>query len=177
MVRAAKPARRRLWWRLLLPIGGLAMLYPMIGKGNTSGNFNQYLVIGGVLLFLIGVTALLPWIVETVVARLGSGLVSWQLAIRRLQLSSGTAARMVNGIAVAVAGAIALQMLFAGVEGDYTKDTSNDLQRAQMQIRLPYDVPLDQAREQFARTRAYDRSPRSAPVRWATRSVPPRPRP
>ena len=29
---------------------------------------------------------------------------------------------MVNGIAVAVAGAIALQMLFAGVEGDYTQD-------------------------------------------------------
>ncbi|MGH1551863.1 hypothetical protein ACRAWF_06060 [Streptomyces sp. L7] len=54
-------------------------------------------------------------------ARLNSGSVSWQLAVRRLQLSSGTAARMVNGIAVAVAGAIALQMLFAGVEGDYTK--------------------------------------------------------
>ncbi|MFJ8024929.1 ABC transporter permease [Streptomyces sp. NPDC096311] len=153
VVRAAKPARRRLWWRLLLPIGGLAMLYPMIGKGNSNGNFNQYLVIGGVLLLLIGITALLPWIVETVVARLGSGSVSWQLAIRRLQLSSGTAARMVNGIAVAVAGAIALQMLFAGVEGDYTKETSNDLQRAQMQVRLPYDTPLDQAREQFARTK------------------------
>ncbi|MFF2995829.1 ABC transporter permease [Streptomyces sp. NPDC057950] len=152
VVRAAKPARRRLWWRLLLPIGGLAMLYPMMGKGNTNGNFNQYLVIGGVLLLLIGVTALLPWIVETVVTRLGSGSVSWQLAIRRLQLSTGTAARMVNGIAVAVAGAIALQMLFAGVEGDYTKSSSNDVQRAQMQVRLPYDVPLDRAREQYART-------------------------
>ncbi|MGW3632774.1 ABC transporter permease [Streptomyces sp. NPDC005122] len=152
VVRAAKPARRRLWWRLLLPIGGLAMLYPMIGKGDTSGNFNQYLVIGGVLLLLIGVTALLPWIVEAVVSRLGSGSVSWQLAIRRLQLSTGTAARMVNGIAVAVAGAIALQMLFAGVEGDYTKTSSHDVQRAQMQVRLPYDVPLDQAREQYART-------------------------
>ncbi|MEU0033859.1 ABC transporter permease [Streptomyces sp. NPDC006333] len=152
VVRAAKPARRRLWWRLLLPIAGLAMLYPMIGKGDSNGNFNQYLVIGGVLLLLIGVTALLPWIVEAVVTRLGSGSVSWQLAIRRLQLSTGTAARMVNGIAVAVAGAIALQMLFAGVEGDYTKDSTNDVQRAQMQVRLPYDVPLDHAREQYART-------------------------
>ncbi|MFG2380152.1 ABC transporter permease [Streptomyces avermitilis] len=153
VVRTARPARRRLWWRLLLPVGGLAMLYPMIGKGSTSGNFNQYLVIGGVLLLLVGVTALLPWIVETVVARLGNGGVAWQLAVRRLQLSSGTAARMVNGVAVAVAGAIALQMLFAGVEGDYTKDSTNDVERAQMQVRLPYDVPLGQAREQFARTK------------------------
>ncbi|MER5403390.1 ABC transporter permease [Streptomyces sp. NPDC002769] len=152
VVRAAKPARRRLWWRLLLPVAGLAMLYPMIGKGDSNGNFNQYLVIGGVLLLLIGVTALLPWTVEAVVTRLGSGSVSWQLAIRRLQLSTGTAARMVNGIAVAVAGAIALQMLFAGVEGDYTKNSTNDVQRAQMQVRLPYDVPLDRAREQYART-------------------------
>ncbi|BAC70941.1 hypothetical protein AQJ43_02160 [Streptomyces avermitilis] len=157
VVRTAKPARRRLWWRLLLPVGGLAMLYPMIGQGNTSGNFNQYLVIGGVLLLLVGVTALLPWIVETVVGRLGSGGVAWQLAVRRLQLSSGSAARMVNGVAVAVAGAIALQMLFAGVEGDYTKASTNDVMRAQMEVRLPYDVPLDQAREQLARTKGVQR--------------------
>ena len=134
VVRTAKPARRRLWWRLLLPVAGLAMLYPMIGKGNDDGNFNQYLVIGGVLLLLIGVTALLPWVVESVVGRLDSGGVSWQLAVRRLQLSSGTAARMVNGIAVAVAGAIALQMLFAGVEDDFTKSTGRDPLRAQMEI-------------------------------------------
>jgi ABC-type antimicrobial peptide transport system permease subunit len=134
VVRTAKPARRRLWWRLLVPVAGLAMLYPMIGKGNDDGNFNEYLVIGGVLLLLVGVTALLPWVVESVVARLGPGGVSWQLAVRRLQLSSGTAARMVNGIAVAVAGAIALQMLFTGVEDDFTKSTGRDPMRAQMEI-------------------------------------------
>ncbi len=115
VVRTARPARRRLWWRLLLPLGGIGLLVPMIGKGTENGNFNEYMVTGGVILLLVGVTALLPWIVEAVVARLNSGPVSWQLAVRRLQLSSGTAARMVNGIAVAVAGAIALQMLFAGV--------------------------------------------------------------
>ncbi|MGX4690100.1 ABC transporter permease [Streptomyces sp. JNUCC 63] len=135
VVRTAKPARRRLWWRLLLPLGGLALLYPMLGKGRDNGDFNQFLVIGGVMLLLVGVTALLPWVVETVVARLGpGGGVAWQLAVRRLQLSSGTAARLVNGIAVAVAGAIALQMLFAGVEGDYTKRSGNDVQRAQMTL-------------------------------------------
>lgn len=137
VVRTARPARRRLWWRLLLPLGGLALLYPMMGQGDDGGSFNQYLVVGGVMLLLIGVTALLPWVVETVVARLGSGGVAWQLAVRRLQLSSGVAARMVNGIAVAVAGAIALQMLFAGVEGNYTRASQYDISRAQMSVDVP----------------------------------------
>ncbi|MFR9795323.1 ABC transporter permease [Streptomyces sp. MS06] len=153
VVRTARPARRRLWWRLLLPLGGLALLYPMIGKGRDHGTFNQYLVIGGVLLLLVGVTALLPWIVEAVVARLGAGGVSWQLAVRRLQLSSGTAARSVNGIAVAVAGAIALQMLFSGVQGDYTEPTGKDLRRAQMQVGIGDGSRLPEAAEKLNATR------------------------
>ncbi|WP_406374343.1 ABC transporter permease [Streptomyces sp. NBC_00647] len=153
VVRTARPSRRRLWWRLLLPLGGLAMLYPMIGQGRTNGDFNQYLVVGGVMLLLVGITALLPWVVEAVVARLNSGGVAWQLAVRRLQLSSGTAARMVNGIAVAVAGAIALQMLFAGVDGDYTKVNKNDLTRAQMSMDVPDKVPTDEAVRQLSGTR------------------------
>ncbi|QIJ64486.1 ABC transporter permease [Streptomyces sp. JB150] len=157
VVRTARPARRRLWWRLLLPLAGLGMLYPMIGNGRDEGEFNQYLVTGGVLLLLVGVTALLPWIVEAVVARLGAGAVSWQLAVRRLQLSSGSAARMVNGIAVAVAGAIALQMLFAGVEDDYTKDTGQDLTRAQMQVGVPAGLSLDAARARFEATEGVSR--------------------
>ncbi|MEU3611291.1 FtsX-like permease family protein [Streptomyces sp. NPDC006872] len=154
VVRAAKPARRRLWWRLLLPVGGLAMLYPMIGQGRENGDFNQYLVVGGVLLLLVGVTALLPWLVEALVARLGSGGVAWQLAVRRLQLSSGTAARMVNGIAVAVAGAIALQMLFAGVDSDYTEATTNqDVTRAQMQVQVPEGTPMAATVAKFQETK------------------------
>jgi hypothetical protein len=156
VVRTAKPARRRLWWRLLPPVAGLAMLYPMIGKGNDNGDFNQYLVIGGVLLLLVGVTALLPWVVESAVGRLNSGGVAWQLAVRRLQLSSGTAARMVNGIAVAVAGAIALQMLFAGVQDDFTKDTGLDPLRAQMEVDLNHASKVDtfdgKVQERFQRT-------------------------
>ncbi|MGW7418060.1 FtsX-like permease family protein [Streptomyces sp. NPDC054863] len=134
VVRAAKPVRRRIWWRLLLPVAGLALLAPMLGQGDTEGNFNRPLVLGGTALLLIGVTALLPWLVEAFVARLGSGPVSWQLAVRRLQLSGGTAARTVNGIAVAVAGAIALQMLFAGVTDRYTRDTGADTSRADMRL-------------------------------------------
>ncbi|MGW1269958.1 FtsX-like permease family protein [Streptomyces sp. NPDC002491] len=152
VVRSAKPSRRRLWWRLLLPVAGLALLYPMIGQGRGNGEFNEYLVVGGVLLLLVGITALLPWLVEKVVARLGSGGVAWQLAVRRLQLSSGTAARMVNGIAVAVAGAIALQMLFAGVESDYTKSTGKDERVAQMLVTVPRGPSLAHTRQEFAET-------------------------
>ncbi|MFF3614402.1 ABC transporter permease [Streptomyces sp. NPDC002580] len=158
VVRTARPARRRLWWRLLLPLGGLGLLYPMIGQGRDDGDFNQYLVVGGVVLLLVGVTALLPWVVEAVVARLNSGGVAWQLAVRRLQLSSGTAARMVNGIAVAVAGAIALQMLFAGVDGDYSRAGDNDLTRAQMSLQVPGRVPMDEAVRQLSATEGVTRT-------------------
>ncbi|MFD0223678.1 ABC transporter permease [Streptomyces hirsutus] len=150
VVRTVRPPRRRLWWRLLPPLAGIVMLYPMVGQGRENGDFNEYLVVGGVLLLLIGITALLPWFVETVVSRLGKGGLSWQLAVRRLQLSSGSAARMVNGIAVAVAGAIALQMLFAGVEGDYTEDTGLDVSLAQAQVGLPDGHALAPAAEKLA---------------------------
>ncbi|WP_431995318.1 ABC transporter permease [Streptomyces griseoflavus] len=152
VVRTARPARRRLWWRLLFPLAGVIMLVPMLGQGRENGEFNGYLVTGGVICLLVGVTALLPWFVETVVARLGTGSVSWQLAVRRLQLSSGTAARMVNGIAVAVAGAIALQMLFAGVEDDYTKETGFDVTLAQMQVRVPDGTEIAAATSRLEKT-------------------------
>ncbi|MFE3657910.1 ABC transporter permease [Streptomyces sp. NPDC059165] len=137
VVRTARPPRRRIWWRLLLPLAGLALLFPMIGKGNEDGDFNQWLVIGGVVLLLIGVTALLPWLVESVVSRLSGGPVSWQLAVRRLQVNSGSAARLVNGIAVAVAGAIALQMMFSGIETMYTEQTGQDPSRAAISVIAP----------------------------------------
>ncbi|MFI1730725.1 FtsX-like permease family protein [Streptomyces acidicola] len=153
VVRTAKPARRRLWWRLLVPLAGLALLSPMMGKGAGNGDFNAYMVTGGVVLLLIGVTALLPWLVEAFVARMGVGSVSWQLAVRRLQLSSDTAARMVNGIAVAVAGAVALQMLFAGVESSYTTPTGKDTSRADLEVEMARDVPVTALGEKLDRTK------------------------
>ncbi|WP_330288041.1 ABC transporter permease [Streptomyces sp. NBC_00576] len=153
VVRTARPPRRRLWWRLLMPLGGIAALSPMIGQGNDAGQFNDLLVITGVTLLLVGVTALLPWVVEATVARLGSGGLSWQLAVRRLQLSSGTAARMVNGIAVAVAGAIALQMFFAGVSGAYTTASDQDLDRAQMEFSVPDNVSPASAAQKLTSTK------------------------
>lgn len=134
VVRTSTPIRRRVWWRLLLPLAGVALLFPMIRRGADRGEFNELQVVAGTVLLLVGVTALLPWLVEAVVFRLGAGRVPWQLAVRRLQLGSGLAARSVNGIAVAVAGAIALQMLFLGVDQDYVKETGQDTERAQMSM-------------------------------------------
>lgn len=150
VVRASTPKPRKLWWRLLMPLTGLLMLSPMIGQGATAGNFNTYLVVGGTVLLLVGITALLPWTVEALVRRLGAGPVAWQLAVRRLQLGSGNAARMVNGIAVAVAGAIALQMLFVGIEDDYTVPTGRGLTRAHMEIYVPPSVPAADAKRDLA---------------------------
>ncbi|MFJ8208461.1 FtsX-like permease family protein [Streptomyces sp. NPDC096033] len=134
VVRTASPARRRIWWRLLLPLGGLGLLAPLAGYGNEHGNFNQWQVAGGVMLLLVAVTALLPWLLERFVGRMSGGPVSWQLAVRRLQIGGGGAARTANGVAVAVAGAIALQTLFSSVGDEYTTDTGQDPSRAALSV-------------------------------------------
>ncbi|MEH1127897.1 ABC transporter permease [Micromonospora sp. CPCC 206061] len=130
--RRAGTTRRRLWWRLILPLLGLAALYPLFGDIRSSTVDNRYQIAAGAVLLLIGAVALLPWVIDLVVRRIRGGAVPWQLAIRRLQHDSATSARMVNGIAVAVAGTIGLQMLFAGVEGDFRTDTGADTSRADL---------------------------------------------
>ncbi|WP_406737880.1 ABC transporter permease [Streptomyces sp. NBC_00853] len=162
VVRTAGPSRRRVWWRLLLPLVGLGLLVPMDGRGNDHGRFNQWQVSAGVVLLLVGITVLLPWLLERFVAKVSGGPVSWQLAVRRLQVNSGAAARLVNGIAVAVAGAIALQMLFAGVEGEYTKSTGQDPDRAAVAVLVNRET----------QTRMDDLAQRISAVPGVTRAVP-----
>jgi ABC-type lipoprotein release transport system permease subunit len=128
--RAEDTRRRRLWWRLLLPALGVLALAPAAGKG--ADQVSELRVAVGVIALLIGVAALLPWVVERVVGRLGAGKVAWQLAVRRLQLDPGGPARAVSGITVAVAGAIALQMVFAGIQAEFKEDTGADLSRASL---------------------------------------------
>ncbi|MET9695991.1 FtsX-like permease family protein [Streptomyces sp. NPDC006529] len=134
IVRTARPAGRRIWWRLLPPLGGIALLAPLATRDSDAATYNQVRVGAGVVLLLLGITAVLPWLVERSVSGLSRGPVSWQLAVRRLQVGSGTAARLVNGVAVAVAGAIALQILFAGTESAYTTLIGVDPARAQMAV-------------------------------------------
>lgn len=134
VVRNAAPRRRRLWWRVALPVAGVALLLSQSGKvGMADTRIATYRIALGAVLVLVGITALLPWLVEAVVQRLRGGPVPWQLAVRRLQLSSGAAARAVSGIVVAAAGAIALQMLFSAVQSDFMKPTGMDVARAQLE--------------------------------------------
>ncbi|MDF6044585.1 ABC transporter permease [Streptomyces sp. JH14] len=130
VVRHSRSRRRRLWWRLLMPVAGVAVL-AQTGTVDEYAPVNPYPIAGGAVLVLVGLALLLPWLVEACVNRLRGGPVPWQLAIRRLQLSSGAASRAVSGITVAVAGAVALQMLFAAVNDDFNRVTGQDPARAQ----------------------------------------------
>ncbi|MFF7728188.1 ABC transporter permease [Streptomyces sp. NPDC008001] len=122
VVRGAPARRRRLWWRLLILAAGLALLVPSVltvVRSPFYGPEETAVAAAGAALLLIGVATVLPWLVEACVARLRGGPLPWQLATRRLQANSGTAARAVSGITVAVAGAVAVQMVIAGMQGDY----------------------------------------------------------
>ncbi|WP_329621400.1 ABC transporter permease [Streptomyces sp. NBC_01255] len=135
VVRVSTPRRRRLWWRLLLLAAGAALLVPLMGQISvTQTSVDTVGIAAGTTLALIGLTTLLPWLVEACVKRLHAGPVAWQLAVRRLQLSSGTAARAVSGIVVAATGAIALQMLFQAMESDFTEFSGQDTSRAQIAV-------------------------------------------
>ncbi|MBP2584451.1 hypothetical protein J3A78_004929 [Streptomyces sp. PvR006] len=156
VVRTSTPRRRRLWWRLLLLAAGGALLVPLMGEVRvTETSIDTVGVAAGTTLALIGLTTLLPWLVEAGVKRLHAGPVAWQLAVRRLQLSSGTAARAVSGIVVAATGAIALQMLFQAMENDFTEVTGQDVSRAQIAVGVDAGT-ADKARamiDRFERTR------------------------
>ncbi|MBM7085526.1 FtsX-like permease family protein [Micromonospora humidisoli] len=136
VARRGTPARRRLWWRLVLPAAGLALLLPVAGLRDGDGGITRWVVPAGAVLLLIGTVTLLPWLTDLLVRRLRGGPVSWQLAVRRVQLDSATSVRLVNGIAVAVAGTIGLQMLFAGIAGDFTTASGQDTSRAQVQVQF-----------------------------------------
>ncbi|MEV4877760.1 MULTISPECIES: FtsX-like permease family protein [Streptomyces griseus group] len=130
VVRRSRHRGRRLWWRLLVPLAGLAVL-GFTDPVESYAPVNPAPIATGAVLTLVGLALLLPWLVEACVSRLRGGPVPWQLATRRLQLSSGTASRAVSGVTVAVAGAIALQMLFAALNADFNQSTDYDPSGAQ----------------------------------------------
>jgi hypothetical protein len=115
--RRGRPPRRRLAWRLCTPVLGFLLLIDLIGaSGRLSSTGGEVEASAGIILVLIGVCALLPWLVEAAVLRAGGGPVGWLLAVRRLRLDHGTSGRVVGAIGLAVAGAIALQTAFSGAE-------------------------------------------------------------
>lgn len=112
--RESKPLRRQLWWRLaLVGLGVAALLSVYFDRSDTVLRAVQSGF--GTTVLLIGVPAMLPWILERTAGMLRGGSISWQLAVRRLQLDSGTPARVAGGVAVVLAGAIVLQTLLVAV--------------------------------------------------------------
>ncbi|MFJ8308530.1 MULTISPECIES: FtsX-like permease family protein [unclassified Streptomyces] len=138
VVRGGRPRRRRLWWRLLLPAAGALLLVVSQRLDIELNALAPVAIATGATLVLLGLITLLPWLVEAFVARLRGGSPPWQLAVRRLQLSSGTASRAVSGITVAVAGSVALQMFFVGIHDDFNKVTGADASRAQYTVMADY---------------------------------------
>lgn len=137
--RGAAP-RRRLWWRLVPLVAG-GMLLAEMGGGLVTGTGVGTVQVGaGVALVLVGITAVLPWVVDTAVRRAGGGGLAWQLAARRLQMDGGTAARAVSGVAVAVAGAIALQSVLTAGERVASIPTFAGPARSDAEVRLPAGV-------------------------------------
>lgn len=150
VVRRTTPGRRRSWWRFAVPLAGLALLYPLLRGGiATFEPAARYQVAAGAVLLLIGVVTLLPWLVETLVRRVRGGPVAWQLAVRRLQLDGAGSTRLVSGVAVAVAGTIALQGLFTGIEDDFAWETGADTSRASHTVHL--ELPGSAAADDFLR--------------------------
>ncbi|HTU30385.1 MAG TPA: FtsX-like permease family protein [Solirubrobacteraceae bacterium] len=119
VTRRGTETRRRLGWRLVAPVIGFVLLAPLLGSSDRlAGAFGQAEATAGVVLVLVGVTALLPWVVEATVRRAPDGPLPWLLAIRRLRGEEGTTGRVVGAIGLAVAGAIALSIVFSAAQSD-----------------------------------------------------------
>ncbi|MBX7267391.1 ABC transporter permease [Micromonospora sp. Llam7] len=121
VVRRGVERRRLLWWRLIPPVLGLLLLYPLLGGlPEGGGPIIEAQLTAGLTLLLVGIALLLPWLVPSVVRRLDGGGVAWELAVRRLRLDSDTAVRAVAGIAVSVAGVIAVQGVLGVAQAQFS---------------------------------------------------------
>lgn len=149
VVRQSKPIRRRVWWRIGLIAAGVALMVTQLGMEEDDEAW-AWAVSGGAALLLIGVPVLLPWLVERVVSRLGGGPPSWLLAVRRLQLDSGTSARVVGGVAIVLAGTIALQTVLLSVAGGLRipgTSAADDGQPSRVQISTEAAAPEEVLRD------------------------------
>ncbi|MGW1675929.1 FtsX-like permease family protein [Saccharopolyspora sp. NPDC002376] len=139
---AARP--RKLLWRVAPVVVGLAGLV-FIGLHGIAGQPALRLFVVSVVLVLAGVPLVLPWCVERFAGRLGGDSTAWQLAVRRLQLTSGTAARSVSAIAVVVTGVIALQTLLASVIASDANHASRPSVKAVDSMTIEGGLPEDPA--------------------------------
>jgi hypothetical protein len=146
VARRSGDVRRRLWWRALLPVLGVALLAPLSGDLARGHDVSEAQLGIGLSLILVGVAVLLPWLVQVTIGRLRGGSVAWQLAIRRMQLDASTPARAVMGIVVAVAGAVGLVTVYGSVATTYATPTGADLSRADAVVSTQLDRGWDDLR-------------------------------
>lgn len=126
-VRRAERPRPRLWWRLLLFVLGISLIVLSMRLSLSGGEWVPMVSIG-LLAALFGTTAVLPWLVDRLFVRASGGPLSLQLALRRLGAAGGGPTRAVNGIVVTVAGAIALQSLFANAWSESTVERAETVE-------------------------------------------------
>lgn len=124
VVRDSKPVRRRARWRVVPIVVGIGLLLVLSPSGDPGTASWIAIVATGAAAPLAGVPAILPWLLERTVGRLRGGAPSWQLAVRRLQLDSGTPARVVSGVAVVLAGSITLQLVLLSTAGQYAPSSA-----------------------------------------------------
>ncbi|WP_158888344.1 FtsX-like permease family protein [Amycolatopsis anabasis] len=116
VVRQGKPVRRRMWWRwTITALGALLMLSTLFAEKQSDNAMVMIALAAGSALLLLGVAVVLPWAVERLVRALRGGPPSWQFAVRRLQLDSGTASRVVSGLVVVLAGTILIQVMLSSL--------------------------------------------------------------
>ncbi len=121
VIREAPTARRRPRNGLLvLVVGILAMVGSLFAGASFGSSGGTTLMAVGIVSLLTSVAILLPWAVQSLVARLPTGGTAWQLAVRRLQVDPGTPSHVVAGTCVVLAGVIALQPLLVLAGSDRT---------------------------------------------------------
>ncbi|AFR06737.1 FtsX-like permease family protein [Nocardiopsis alba] len=128
-VRRAERRRPRLWWRLLLFVTGIALILLSM-RIDLGGVGWAPLMATGLLAALFGTTAVLPWLLDRLFGRASGGPLSLQLALRRLAAAGDGPVRAVAGIVVTVAGAIALQSLYAGAWEEFTVFRAESIEEA-----------------------------------------------
>jgi hypothetical protein len=118
VMREAGTRRLRFWWRVVPPLVGLPLLYAVGRSSGARAGSNLALVLG-VVLVLLGIPLLLPWIVQRLLIRTRSETLALQLATGRLRADASTAARVVAGLAVVLAGAISFSTLLFAAQDRY----------------------------------------------------------
>ena len=139
VLRQSKPIRRRAWWRFAVAALGVLLLITQGGADARTDNA-AIMLAAGTGLTLIGMVVLLPWLLERVANRITGGPPSWMLAVRRLQLDSGTSSRVVGGVAVVLAGMITMQTVLLSLGGALAMPSTRDAMQGIVEVHS--DTPL-----------------------------------